>query len=147
MPTLKGTHVSLSYVQCVLYPVSSSVKSLFFIYMTGHLLDRLYIHTYTQSSPEDIFSLLREREEGRKGERETSMGERSIHQLSLTHSQTEDHNTLGLGIEPSIQARALTGNRTCNLLTMGRHSDQVSHMGQGQIYCILTIANAMHGNL
>ena len=43
MPTLKGTEASLSYVQCFLYLVSSSINvSYFSCYMTGYLLNRLY---------------------------------------------------------------------------------------------------------
>ena len=45
VPTLKGTEVSLSYVQCFLYSISSSINVSFFIYiyyMAGYLLERPY---------------------------------------------------------------------------------------------------------
>ena len=46
VPTLKGTETSLSYVQCFLYLISSSVNvSVFFLYyMAGYLLDRPCIY-------------------------------------------------------------------------------------------------------
>ena len=40
VPTLKGTEVSSSYVQCFLYLVSSSINVYFSCYMDGYLLDR-----------------------------------------------------------------------------------------------------------
>ena len=40
VPTLKGTEVSLSYVQCFLYLVSSSINVSFSYYMARDLLDR-----------------------------------------------------------------------------------------------------------
>ena len=43
VPTLKGTEVSLSYVQCFLYLVSSSISVYFSLHMAGYFLDRLYI--------------------------------------------------------------------------------------------------------
>ena len=49
------------------------------------------------SSPEDIFSLLPERE---KEERETWMQERSIHWLPPIHAQTEDCMCLDWGLNP-----------------------------------------------
>ena len=53
-PTLKGTEVSLSYVQCFLYLVFSSINFHFSYYMAGYLLDRscmsmcarIYIHIH-----------------------------------------------------------------------------------------------------
>ena len=41
MPPLKGTEESVSYVQCFLYLVSSSINVYFSYYMAGYLLDRL----------------------------------------------------------------------------------------------------------
>ena len=47
MPTLKGTEVSLSYVECFLYLVSSSINvSIFSYYVAGYFLDRLYLSIY-----------------------------------------------------------------------------------------------------
>ena len=43
VPTLKGTEVSLSYVQCFLYLVPSSVNVYFSYYMAGYILDRPHI--------------------------------------------------------------------------------------------------------
>ena len=40
MPTMKGAETSLSYVQCFLYLVSSSINVSFSYYMAGYLLDR-----------------------------------------------------------------------------------------------------------
>ena len=40
VPMLKGTEVSLSYVQCFLYLVSSSINVSFSYYMAGYLLNR-----------------------------------------------------------------------------------------------------------
>ena len=40
VPTLKGTEASLSYVQCFLYFLSSSINVSFSYYMAGYLLDR-----------------------------------------------------------------------------------------------------------
>ena len=51
VPSLKGTEVSLSYVQCFLYLVSSSVNVCFSYYMAAYLLDRtfsLWIPTTTR---------------------------------------------------------------------------------------------------
>ena len=39
VPSLKGTEVSLSYVQCVLYLVSSSINVYFSYYMAAYFLD------------------------------------------------------------------------------------------------------------
>ena len=43
VPTLKGAEVSLTYVQCFLYLVSSSLNIYFSYYMAGYLLDRPHI--------------------------------------------------------------------------------------------------------
>ena len=43
VPTMKGTEVSLSYVQCFLYLVSSSINVSFSCYVAGYLLDRSHI--------------------------------------------------------------------------------------------------------
>ena len=40
VPTLKGTDVSLSYVKCFLYLMSSSINVSFSCYMAGYFLDR-----------------------------------------------------------------------------------------------------------
>ena len=60
MTTLKGTEVSLSYVHCFLYLVSSSVSaSIFLYYMAGYLLDRppiLYrLENYFTIKQKEIF--------------------------------------------------------------------------------------------
>ena len=45
VPNLKGTEVSLSYVKCFLYFVSSLINvSIFHNYMAGYHLDRLCIY-------------------------------------------------------------------------------------------------------
>ena len=44
VPTLKGTEASLSYVQCFLYLVSSSINVSFSQYLAGHLLNRLHMY-------------------------------------------------------------------------------------------------------
>ena len=42
--TLKGTEASLSYIQCFLYIISSSVNVYFSYHMAGYLLDRPRIY-------------------------------------------------------------------------------------------------------
>ena len=47
VPTLKGTEASLSYVQCFLYLISSSINVSFSYCIDGYFLDRLHhIHKY-----------------------------------------------------------------------------------------------------
>ena len=47
VPTLKGTEASLSYVQCFLYLISSSINVSFSYCIDGYFLDRLHhIHTH-----------------------------------------------------------------------------------------------------
>ena len=44
MPTLKGTEALLSYIQCFLYLISSSITLSFSEYMAGYLLERPYVY-------------------------------------------------------------------------------------------------------
>ena len=47
MPTLKGTEVSLSYVECFLYLLSSSINApIFSQYMALYFLDRPLVCMY-----------------------------------------------------------------------------------------------------
>ena len=71
-------------------------------------------------SPEDTLSQLLEREEGGERERERE----NIDWLPPIRAQP--------GIEPAAQVRALTGNRTHNLLRCTGTSNQLSHTGQGR---------------
>ena len=57
VPTLKGTEASLSYIQCYLYLVSSSVNVSISWYVAGYFPDRLhylYKYTYVSSCLENI---------------------------------------------------------------------------------------------
>ena len=72
-----------------------------------------------------LFIIFREGREGRReGERgrESSMCERYINQLSLTHPQ--------LGMGPATQACALTGNRTADLSVHRLALSPLSHTYQ-----------------
>ena len=57
VPTLKGTEVPLSYVQCFLYLVSSSINVYFSYYITGYSLDRprSEIRSIFTTVPEKLF--------------------------------------------------------------------------------------------
>ena len=67
------------------------------------------------------------RKGGREKEREGNIdAERNIDQLPLTHTL--------LGTEPAAQSRALTRNRTGDLLVCGVTPNQLSHTGQGPLY-------------
>ena len=63
VPTLKGTEASLSYVQCFLYLVSSSINFCFSQYMAGYFLDRpcIYVYPYTNKVVLTHSSLIRSR--------------------------------------------------------------------------------------
>ena len=102
----------LSIFLCLLaICVSSSEKCLFS--PSVHFFKRIYLFIF--------------RKGGREKEREGNIdAERNIDQLPLTHTL--------LGTEPAAQSRALTRNRTGDLLVCGVTPNQLSHTGQGPLY-------------
>ena len=67
------------------------------------------------------------RERGKEGERETEMWERNIDGLLLVHAPRRCKT------KPVMQACALTGNRTDDLLICGMTPNQLNHTNQGYI--------------
>ena len=125
VPNSKGTEASLSYVQCFLYLVSSSVNVSFYItWLDTYMLDQWTQNIHVQVIVNDstflkkIFMyLFLERGEGREKEREIYID------LPLACPQQ--------GTWPAAEACGLAGNRTRDLLVHRPALSPLSHTSQG----------------